>query len=197
MTSVRTTLFATAMLAGFGISSASALPVSNLGAANASTVPHVDQVRMVCNQWGHCWWRPNYYYGGYGPYYNTVWTVDPRPPFQRPGYRAVPQGNDPIAGVASAHVRAFSAHVHSCESCRYQFTTSASGKSNPATLRATRHRLFRPKQYILSGSSGQWHGLASHQQPDGDRHTRSRQARTDLLMRRHDAARCQRRSPRV
>ena len=39
---------------------------------------NVDQVRMVCNAWGRCWWRPNYYgayvyYGGprrfygYGP----------------------------------------------------------------------------------------------------------------------------------
>jgi len=22
---------------------------------------NVDQVRMVCNAWGRCWWRPNYY----------------------------------------------------------------------------------------------------------------------------------------
>ena len=28
----------------------------------------VDQVRMVCNRWGRCWWRPNYYGGAYGYY---------------------------------------------------------------------------------------------------------------------------------
>jgi hypothetical protein len=28
---------------------------------------NVDQVRMVCNAWGRCWWRPNYY-GAYGYY---------------------------------------------------------------------------------------------------------------------------------
>lgn len=42
-----------------------------------------------------------YYGGGYGPFYNYSWTVDPRPPFQRYGYRAVPQGNYPIAGLNS------------------------------------------------------------------------------------------------
>jgi hypothetical protein len=63
MTSVKSTLFATALLAGFGISSASALPISELG--TTQTTPHVDQVRMVCNPWGHCWWRPNYD-GAYG-----------------------------------------------------------------------------------------------------------------------------------
>jgi hypothetical protein len=30
-------------------------------------VAHVDQVRMVCNAWGRCWSRPNYY-GAYGYY---------------------------------------------------------------------------------------------------------------------------------
>ena len=29
---------------------------------------NIDQVRMVCNQWGRCWWRPNYYGGAYGYY---------------------------------------------------------------------------------------------------------------------------------
>ena len=28
----------------------------------------IEQVRWVCNPWGRCWWRPNYYraYGYYG-----------------------------------------------------------------------------------------------------------------------------------
>ncbi len=72
MTSVKTTLFAAALFAGFGISSASALPIGNLDSAAASTTPHVDQVRMVCNQWGHCWWRPNYY-GAYGYGWHHGW----------------------------------------------------------------------------------------------------------------------------
>jgi hypothetical protein len=46
------------------------------GAASAmpNGLPHVDglaspavQVRWVCNPWGRCWWRPNYY-GAYGFY---------------------------------------------------------------------------------------------------------------------------------
>ena len=65
MTSVRSTLFAATLLAGFGISSASGLPVSKLGSVATHTTPHVDQVRTVCNSWGHCWWKPNYY-GAYG-----------------------------------------------------------------------------------------------------------------------------------
>jgi hypothetical protein len=56
-----------------------------LGSGTASAMPNgmpatkqlsnVENVVMVCNAWGRCWWRPNYYvaprvygYGGYGPY---------------------------------------------------------------------------------------------------------------------------------
>jgi hypothetical protein len=30
---------------------------------------NIEQVRWVCNPWGHCFWRPNYYrHYGYRPY---------------------------------------------------------------------------------------------------------------------------------
>lgn len=41
---------------------ASAMPI----APATPQVSDVEQVRMVCNAWGRCWWRPNYY-GYYGP----------------------------------------------------------------------------------------------------------------------------------
>ena len=42
---------------------------------------NVDQVRMVCNQWGRCWWRPNYYgaYGYYGGGPRRFYGYGPRP----------------------------------------------------------------------------------------------------------------------
>ena len=43
---------------------ASAMP-NGLPAANQFS--NVDQVRYVCDAWGRCWWRPNYY-GAYGFY---------------------------------------------------------------------------------------------------------------------------------
>lgn len=47
---------------------ASAMPVAPAPAT--PEVSNVEQVRMVCNAWGRCWWRPNYYgYYGPGPYY--------------------------------------------------------------------------------------------------------------------------------
>ena len=61
-----------------GSGSASALP-NGLPAA-AGQHSSVEQVRMVCNAWGRCWWRPNYYvgpvvrYGYVGPrYYGRGW----------------------------------------------------------------------------------------------------------------------------
>jgi len=44
---------------------ASAMPVAPLP---ADAVSNIDQVRWVCNPWGRCWRRPNYYHGGYGAY---------------------------------------------------------------------------------------------------------------------------------
>jgi hypothetical protein len=51
--------------------SASAMPngIPQAGQIAAGAASNIDQVRMVCNPWGRCWWRPNYYgaYGFYGP----------------------------------------------------------------------------------------------------------------------------------
>jgi hypothetical protein len=41
---------------------------------------NIEQVRWVCNPWGRCWWRPNFY-GAYayyppplpGPYFPRPW----------------------------------------------------------------------------------------------------------------------------
>jgi len=56
---------------------ASAMPI-----APAPVVPQVsdvEQVRMVCNAWGQCWWRPNYYgYYGPRPYYGPRYYGPPR-----------------------------------------------------------------------------------------------------------------------
>ena len=54
---------------------AAAMPVSNL--ATVDTGVKADTVRWVCNPWGRCWWRPNYYdaYAYYGsrPYRHRHW----------------------------------------------------------------------------------------------------------------------------
>jgi len=62
-------------------SAASAAIPNGLPSPNQPT--QVDQVRYVCNAWGRCWWRPNYYYPGprfyygprpfYGPRYYGGW----------------------------------------------------------------------------------------------------------------------------
>ena len=46
--------------------SASAMP-NGLAGAPPVSANHVEDVRWVCNPWGRCWWRPNYY-GAYGFY---------------------------------------------------------------------------------------------------------------------------------
>lgn len=43
---------------------ASAIPVAPIQTEQTS---NTEQVRWVCNYYGRCWWRPNYYgYYGYG-----------------------------------------------------------------------------------------------------------------------------------
>jgi hypothetical protein len=49
------------------------LAVICLAAISAGVALSGGEVRWVCNPWGRCWWRPNYYvapaygYYGYGP----------------------------------------------------------------------------------------------------------------------------------
>lgn len=59
-------------------SPASAMPVAPAPAT--PQVSDVEQVRMVCDAWGRCFWRPNYYgyYGAPAPYYG--------PRYYRPRY---------------------------------------------------------------------------------------------------------------
>jgi hypothetical protein len=61
--------------AALGPVTASAMP-NGMPAAAAGQLSSVENVVMVCNAWGRCWWRPNYYvgprvyrYGYVGPRY--------------------------------------------------------------------------------------------------------------------------------
>jgi len=65
---VKSVLIGLAAIAGASALSpggASAMP-NGLPHADTLSSPAV-QVRWVCNPWGRCWWRPNYY-GAYGFY---------------------------------------------------------------------------------------------------------------------------------
>jgi hypothetical protein len=69
----------------------SAMPIGP--APVAPQVSHVEQVRMVCDAWGRCFWRPNYYgyYGAPAPYYGPrSYGYGPRyygPRYYGPRYR--------------------------------------------------------------------------------------------------------------
>ena len=53
-------------LAAVGLAPQTASAIPN-GLPHANLITNVEQVRWVCNPWGRCWWRPNYY-GAYGFY---------------------------------------------------------------------------------------------------------------------------------
>jgi hypothetical protein len=68
---LRTAVFALSALGSLAIASGSATAMPN-GIPHADQVAvgqasNVEHVRMVCNAWGHCRWRPNWY-GAYGFY---------------------------------------------------------------------------------------------------------------------------------
>jgi hypothetical protein len=69
---------ALATLGGVALAStaASAMP-NGLPQADqiAGQTSNVEQVRYVCNAWGRCWWRPNWYgaYGYYRPHHHWGW----------------------------------------------------------------------------------------------------------------------------
>jgi hypothetical protein len=63
----------TALISLVALAGATAL-TPEAASAMPNGLPHTDtlassavQVRWVCNPWGRCWWRPNYY-GAYGFY---------------------------------------------------------------------------------------------------------------------------------
>jgi len=55
---------AVVLCGGLTATAASAMPIAPVPATSGA---NVEQVRMVCNYHGRCWWRPNYY-GGYRAY---------------------------------------------------------------------------------------------------------------------------------
>ena len=72
----------------FAVIGLAALGTSVLASGSASAMPNglpspseavrnIEHVRWVCNPWGRCWWRPDYYgaYGFYGGprYYGRGW----------------------------------------------------------------------------------------------------------------------------
>ncbi|MDA9498591.1 hypothetical protein [Bradyrhizobium sp. CCBAU 11357] len=71
---LRIAFLALAAVGGVSLASGPALAAMPNGIPQADKIAsgpaaNIDQVRMVCNAWGRCWWRPNYYgaYGYYGP----------------------------------------------------------------------------------------------------------------------------------
>ena len=70
-----------AAIGGVAMASGQALAAMPNGIPQAQQLAagpaHIDQVRWVCNPWGRCFWRPNYYgaYGYYGPrrFYGPRW----------------------------------------------------------------------------------------------------------------------------
>jgi len=70
---LRFSVLGLAALGGAALASGTASAAMPNGIPQADRVvsgpaANIDQVRMVCNQWGRCWWRPNYYGGAYGYY---------------------------------------------------------------------------------------------------------------------------------
>ena len=71
---LRIAMIALAALGGAALGSTAASAMPN-GLPHADQIAgqsaNVDQVRYVCNGWGRCFWRPNYY-GAYG-YHRPHW----------------------------------------------------------------------------------------------------------------------------
>jgi hypothetical protein len=74
MSNLKFAIVGLAALGGAALCSSAASAMPN-GMPAAGRPSNVENVVMVCNAWGRCWWRPNYYvgprsYGGYaGPRY--------------------------------------------------------------------------------------------------------------------------------
>jgi hypothetical protein len=72
---LRIAVIALAALGGAALSSGSAFAMPN-GIPHADQIAgqtsNIEQARYVCNAWGRCWWRPNWY-GAYGYYRPHPW----------------------------------------------------------------------------------------------------------------------------
>src|SRR5258707_11829452 len=64
-------LCSVAAFAGFAATNASATPI----APPVAPMSGVEQVRLICNEWGRCWRQPDYYrpYGYYRRYGDDDW----------------------------------------------------------------------------------------------------------------------------
>jgi hypothetical protein len=85
MINLKTAIVGLAALGGAAIGSGWASAMPN-GMPSANQLSNVENVVMVCNAWGRCWYRPNYYvgprvygyagpryYGGYGYGWRRGW----------------------------------------------------------------------------------------------------------------------------
>src|SRR5450755_3676877 len=65
MNKINFSIAAAALFVGLGTAGASAMPMNSLSGIDVGS--KTEQVRLVCDRFGRCWSRPNYYrYGGYG-----------------------------------------------------------------------------------------------------------------------------------
>ena len=73
----KTVVIGLAALAGVCVLAPGAASAMPNGLPHAEHLSNIDQVRWVCNPWGRCWWRPNFYgaYGYYGAprFYGRRW----------------------------------------------------------------------------------------------------------------------------
>ena len=64
MNKIKLLVVASALCGGLTATAATAMPIAPVPTNSAASI---EQVRLVCNAYGRCWWRPNYY-GGYRAY---------------------------------------------------------------------------------------------------------------------------------
>jgi len=64
MNKIKLLVVAAALCGGLTATAATAMPIAPVPTKSAA---NIEQVRLVCNAYGRCWWRPNYY-GGYRAY---------------------------------------------------------------------------------------------------------------------------------
>jgi hypothetical protein len=85
MINLKTAIVGLAALGGAALGSGPASAMPN-GMPAVNQLSNVENVVMVCNAWGRCWYRPNYYvgprvygyagpryYGGYGYGWRRGW----------------------------------------------------------------------------------------------------------------------------
>ena len=79
MSNLKSAIVGLAALGGAALCSSTASAMPN-GLPATGQLSNVENVVMVCNAWGRCWWRPNYYvgprvygYGGYGYGWRRGW----------------------------------------------------------------------------------------------------------------------------